>query len=424
MAKTLNPFKQHGSVIVNPGKNNLEHEDGTPFFLLADTCWTGPALSTEAEWELYLADRKRKGFTAIQFNMASPWRTAPTDAEGRISYCCQDGHFAVNEEFYLRMDQRLAAINAAGLLAVPVLCWAHMPADIGKELNEANLLKLIKFEVERYRDAEIMWILAGDNSYTPEEAAMWKRIGRKVFADNNGTPVTTHPTGENWPWTSWEDEAWLNVWSYQSGHGDSEATFNWLHHGPVADYGKRSEIVRPVINLEPPYEGIKGYKSGIALSDYHIRRSVLWSLMITPIAGVTYGGQGVWSWHLEPGTTPVGHSGFGVAEHWNKALDLPGATQMGYIRQLFESLPWTALAPTQELIQQVTNQSETFVTCMATPDRAVIIVYFPIGSEAELLINCSNRIISWFNPRSGVTTLGNLTSPDSENDWVLIVRTK
>ena len=47
----------------------LEHADGTPFFFLADTVWTGPALSTPEDWQLYLADRKQKGFTAIQFNM-------------------------------------------------------------------------------------------------------------------------------------------------------------------------------------------------------------------------------------------------------------------------------------------------------------------------------------------------------------------
>ncbi len=422
----VNPFKQHGSVLVAPAKTHLEHADGTPFFFLADTCWTGPALSTKAEWEQYLLDRKRKGFTAIQFNMASPWRSAPTDAEDRIAYTCRNGHFAVNEEFYLRMDQRLTAINAAGLLAVPVLCWAHTTGDIGRELNESNLLELVKFEVERYRDTEVMWILAGDNHYTPGEAAMWKRIGRKVFADNKHIPITTHPVGENWPWTTWEDEAWLTVLSYQSGHGDSKTTFSWLHHGPVADYGKRMKITRPAINLEPPYEGIKGYKSGMPLSDYVVRRSVFWSLMITPVAGITYGGHGVWSWHLEPGATPVGHPGNGVAMIWNDALDLPGATQMGYIRQLFESLPWTELFPAQELIRQAANQPETFVTCMATPDRSVIMVYFPIGGQAELLINVNaseNSSVSWFNPRDGIIMSGTLTPPDSENDWVLIVRT-
>src|SRR4051794_26191870 len=80
------PFEKHGRIRVAKAGTYLEHADGTPFFFLADTCWTGPALSTEKDWQTYLDDRKKKGFTAIQFNIVSPWRTAPTDAEGNVSY--------------------------------------------------------------------------------------------------------------------------------------------------------------------------------------------------------------------------------------------------------------------------------------------------------------------------------------------------
>ena len=71
-----NPFAKHGKLRVAKSGTYLEHTDGTPFFFLADTVWTGSALSTEEDWKFYLADRKKKGFTAIQFNCVSPWRTA------------------------------------------------------------------------------------------------------------------------------------------------------------------------------------------------------------------------------------------------------------------------------------------------------------------------------------------------------------
>ena len=75
-----NPFTKHGRLRVAKSGTHLEHADGTPFFFLADTCWTGPALSTAEDWDFYLKDRKAKGFTAIQFNCVCPWRAAPTDA--------------------------------------------------------------------------------------------------------------------------------------------------------------------------------------------------------------------------------------------------------------------------------------------------------------------------------------------------------
>src|SRR5437868_14462334 len=100
------PFSKHGRIRVAKSGTYLEHADGTPFFFLADTCWTGPALSTAEDWAFYLKDRKAKGFTAVQFNAISPWRTAPTDAEGRVAYDIKDGKLIPNEAYFIRLDAR------------------------------------------------------------------------------------------------------------------------------------------------------------------------------------------------------------------------------------------------------------------------------------------------------------------------------
>ena len=47
-------FGQHGSIRVAPNRRYFEHTDGTPFFWLADTCWSGPLQSSAEEWEDYL----------------------------------------------------------------------------------------------------------------------------------------------------------------------------------------------------------------------------------------------------------------------------------------------------------------------------------------------------------------------------------
>ena len=104
-----NPFAKHGKLRIAKAGTYLEHTDGTPFFFLADTAWTGPALSTEAEWKLYLADRKKKGFTAIQFNAICPWRTAATDLDGRTAYDIKDGKLVPNEDYFKSLDARVKA---------------------------------------------------------------------------------------------------------------------------------------------------------------------------------------------------------------------------------------------------------------------------------------------------------------------------
>lgn len=431
-----NPFEKHGRLRIAKAGTHLEHADGTPFFFLADTCWTGPALSTAEDWDMYLKDRKAKGFTAIQFNCLSPWRTAPTDAEGRTAYDQKDGMAVPSEAFFHRLDARLKAVNDAGLLAVPVLAWAHKKGDAGFDLSREQLTPLVKYEVARYKAAHCLFVLAGDARYNSTDAEKWRRIGRAVFADHPGLLVTTHPTGMNWPWKGWEDEPWLTVLGYQSGHGDDAKTWAWLHSGPPAEYGARKTPRRPVVNLEPPYEGHYGYQSREPHSAYSVRRAVYWSLLNAPVCGVTYGGHGVWSWHSKPGQPPTDHPGTGPAQHWREAVNLPGAAQMGYVRKLFESVPWTELRPAApSLVTQVSGKddpSKHVASAYGTAKgESFLVVYFPARATASIAIHVrgAGDRIKWFNPRTGEFVRpearkpgrGPFDPPDDE-DWVLVVR--
>jgi hypothetical protein len=423
------PFVRHGKLRIANSGTYLEHTDGTPFFFLADTVWCGPALSTAEDWRYYLADRKKKGFTAIQFNAICPWRAAPTDREGRTAYRLEDGKLLVNEDYFRQLEERIAAIQQAGLLAVPVLVWAHKKGDAGFDLSDEHVIQLIRYQVERYEKYPCLFILAGDARYTGTERARWQRIGRAVFASRKGLLVTTHPTGMNFPWKDWENESWLNIWGYQSGHGDDGKTWEWLHSGPPAAYGRRSEFSRPLINLEPPYEGHNGYQSRKPHTAENVRRAAYWSLLVAPPAGLTYGAHGLWSWQTESGKEPRDHPGSGIARTWKEALEFPGATQMGYLRRFFESLPWTQLRPAPDFIQQqsAVQDPSSYVACARTPDGQVTVVYFPPKAQAQVRLHVSNpKQVRWYNPREG-TWLENsprgLLVPPDEQDWLRVVKT-
>src|SRR5205085_1666525 len=134
-----------------------------------------------------------------------------------------------------------------------VLIWANKKEDPGNYLPEEDVIRLLRYQVARYGAHHVMWILAGDNSYKGPAAERWKRVGRAVFGGGPHAPVTTHPTGMNWPWEDWRGEAWLTVFGYQSGHGDDARTLRWIHSGPVAEAWRRTPA-RPIVNLEVPYE--------------------------------------------------------------------------------------------------------------------------------------------------------------------------
>ena len=376
-----NPLLTHGPVRVAPSKTYLEHADGTPFFFLADTCWTGPAFGTAADWQVYLKDRAAKRFSAVQFNMASPWRVAPADADGHPSYTLAGGKLTIDPAFYARVEARMRETLDAGLLPVPVLCWAHKAGDAGVDLTETQVTQLVNYELDRFAAFPAVWILAGDSQYTKDSAARWKRIGRAVFENRPGLVVTTHPTGTNWPWADWAGETWLTALGYQSGHGDGPKSWDWVTAGPPAKYGRQATPDRPAINLEPPYEAHKAYQSGVPHSAYNVRRAVYWSLLVGPPAGVTYGGHGVWSWHTRAGYGPTDHESTGVAPVWRDGLKLPGAAQMKVVRDVFESVPWPELRPAPELLKARPGAADPakFIAAAATPARDAFVIYIPGG---------------------------------------------
>lgn len=424
-----NPFSRHGPVRVSGDGHYLQHQDGTPFFWLGDTVWNGPLLSTAEDWDAYLTDRTGKGFSVVQFNTLAPWRTAPTDAEGDVAFTGRDP-VRINPRFFQRLDARMDAINAAGMLAAPVLLWSLTDRDPGKYLSEEDCIRLARYQVARYGAHQVVWILAGDNPYTGESAEKWKRVGRAVFGENrHPAPVATHPTGMNWPWESWRDEAWLDILGYQSGHGDDAGTLRWLHSGPPAQHGRKTPA-RPVINLEPPYEAHVAYQSKKPHSAYSVRRAAYWSLLSAPTAGLTYGGHGLWSWHTRPGEEPTDHSGTGVAPTWREALSLPGSRQMEHVADLFRQLPWWKLRPASDTVlvnQPHAEDPARHVAAARTEDGAVTVLYLPAETGVVTVkADVPTGGARWLDPRTGMTSAARAErsrfhTPTNE-DWVLLLR--
>lgn len=424
-------WTKHGMVRVVPGKSYLEHQDGTPFFWLGDTVWNGPLLSSRDDWNTYLRDRDRKGFSVVQFNALAPWRAGEKDSLGNRAF--SEKPASVNLSFFRNLDEKMDAIEKAGLLSAPVMIWSLTKKDPGSFLPDEDIIHLCKYQLARYGSHPLVWILAGDNPYQGPQAEKWKRIGREVFGSVPHAPVTTHPTGRNWPWDTWKNEKWLDILGYQSGHGDDNASLKWTHSGPVqASLGKG--FTKPIINLEPPYEDHVAYQSKKPIPASLVRKSIYWSLFTVPIAGVTYGGHGMWSWQTTPGV-PLDHPGSGIAQPWKDAKDLPGSGNMLLLTNLIhrKQIPWWNLAPAPLLLFQQPGMTDPskFIACCATRDLAVVMAYLPQGGMISLRnLPPSGEMESeeWWSPQTGGTVKAkregqSYQAPD-QADWVLILKRK
>jgi hypothetical protein len=434
---TKTRFGQHGPVRVASSGYTLEHDDGTPFFWVADTAWNGALLSTPKDWDFYLQTRVQQKFNAVKW-VATQWRASPTgDLKGEMAFTGKE-KISVNPEFFRRLDEKADAVTKAGLLNVPVLLWAigghsaeHNP---GAFLPEEQAILLARYMVARWQAHPVVWILGGDGHYFGSEGEKWRRIGRAVFDDITHAPVIMHPQGRHWVQREFKDEKWTGIIGYQSGHGDSDESLKWLTSGPITQDWEKTPR-HPIINLEPPYEGHLAYNSKQPLSADLVRRTLYWSLLNTPTAGVSYGGHGVWGW--DDGTKPpTDHPGTGVPLPWQKALFLPGAQQMTNLVTFFSMIEWNQLRPLPGAV--VNNPGNAtprkYIAAARSAKGDLTVVYVPEERTIEILLASlpPSPEVKWFNPRTGETSAAVAVITDttaqfptpSEGDWILWMQTQ
>ncbi len=397
-------WDRHGAIRVAGTGWHFVHADGTPFFWLADTAWNGALKSSDEEWDLYLRTRAEQGFNAVQW-VATHWRAAPTgDREGRLAFTTSEtGRIMVQPEFFQRLDRRARAVAEAGLLNVPVMLWALKPTDPGRYLPLEDAIRLARYMRARWQGWPVAWLLGGDGHYGGTNAPRWRTIGRAVFGDGRSGPVSLHPCGQSWVASEFGGEAWYSFVGYQSGHGDSASTLEWIVRGPPASEWSRGPA-RPIVDLEPAYEHHLAYQSRTPITPWMTRRAILWGLLTHPPAGFTYGGHGVWGWDDGSGP-PVDHPNSGTPLPWPQALRMPGAEQVRHIRAFFESLPFWTLRPAPNLLVEQPGEKDVrrWVAAASTPSGDRIVLYTPIAQPIRLQRTRVNRIVraDWTDPRTG-----------------------
>lgn len=427
-----NSLYRHGRVGLGASCRHLAHADGTPFFYLADTVWLGPMMSTPEEWEHYLNDRASKKFTAVQY-LSTQFRSIAHNAEGRTAYSGTD-HIAIDPAFFRRLDARVDAMNAHGLLAVPIVIHAGKDTTLnpGKGLPQDQVIVLARYIVARYGGNHVLWDLIAEANFHDDGAAYWREVGRAIFDAPPYPLVTLHPGGMDWALEEFNDEPWMTVMGYQSAHGDNETFLRWITEGPPSTDWRR-DPARPYINLEPPYEGHLAYHSRQPFDDFAVRRASYWSLLVSPPAGVCYGAHGVWSWS-DGKDAPMAHKNTGVPLPWRDALDMPGSRHMTVMADLMDSLPWWRLRPAPEMIGGQPGRSDARRTIVAsrTEDGATAIVYVPLEERIDVRLAGMRRPLrgAWVDPRTGArqpieahdaaAETWSLRTP-GPGDWVLVL---
>src|SRR5262249_39150342 len=121
---------------------------------------------------------------------------------------------------------------------------------------------------------------------------------------------------------------------------------------------------------------------------------------------------------------------------WKKALDHPGAFQVGYARRLLEARPFEKLVPDQSLVAGDPGKGAEHVRAARAADGNFALVYLPAGKPVTVdLGRLAGKDVRawWFDPRdgkakdagtfprSGTRTFRPPGKPGRGNDWVLVL---
>jgi hypothetical protein len=422
-----NELYLRGAPRISPGARYFTHPDNTPWFWLACTGWNSAILSTDEEWKQYLADRKAKRFTAIQFILHAPWRAGRQDENGNVAFT--PSPLAINPAFFQRMDRKLDQLNDAGLVGVPVLLWALTSKDNespGAALPDEDAAQLASYMVARYGAHHVLWLLGGDGNFAGPNAQRWRNIGRAVFpADRPRRPVSLHPGGMRDPWPDLKDEPWLDFLTYQTGHGSDQRKWQWNARAGTA-LGWSLSPPRPALDAEPNYEGHLSYQAQHVIDDADVRRAAYYSLLAATPAGITYGAHGIWWWGRKK-EIPLDHPRTGEALPWFECLNYPGAQQMKILRDIFDSFSWWTLHPDRTLIASRSAEPDYLKYPVAawSPQDKFALFYLPDIPNPKLNLSRFPRPrLTWIDPRTGNRLPGKPDNiqPPSAGDWLLLVR--
>ena len=429
---------QRGDITRSPGAYHLMHRDGTPFFFTACTAWNGGLKSTEQEWDTYLQHRKDHHYNTIQL-VLTPWRGADQNSQGEVAYE-GSGRIRINPSFFQHMDQKMDRINEYGLVAAPVVLWALQKGD-GRELSPGYALpdevavRLARYLVARYGAHHVIWLLGGDGNYVENYEQRWKYIGQQVFDDYHPGLVTLHPRGRLWIGEAYADQPWLDIVTYQSSHSNQAGTVEWITKGPMTHLWDQLPP-RPLVNMEPNYEEIPVYRAEGKIEAVDVRNASYWSLFATPLAGITYGANGIWPW-IREGERIINHGSLNdnPPSPWSESINFPGSRQIGHLSEFIQQFEWWTLkpAPDRLMTQPGDDDYRQFVSLVQTDDASLVLAYVPRPTTVTLYN--PQRLTyqgQWFDPATAKYEVADVfsekgvlrvTSP-GEEDRVLVLRRK
>jgi hypothetical protein len=444
-APTVTPTTTNSSGVsqirVSSNKRFFEKSDGSPFFYLGDTAWRLFLALNRADAELYLENRRQRGFNVIQAVALSELGDCgrSPNAQGDIPLNNNNpgtpritpGENPNNQEeydYWDHMDYIIKLASSKGMYIGLLPAWGEYVNNC-KILNTSNANAYGRFIGERYKNySNIIWIIGGDRN--PENADMtrtWQELARGIEQTAGDTAIMTyHPWGRSGSSAFFHNESWLDFNMWQSGH--------WMYDMPVhqhirSDYNRTP--TKPTLDGEPNYEDHPLQSNRNQWFRDHDTRKAAYRAVFAGAAGHTYGHHAIWQFCTRHPNCPG--SPVGPDRNWTDAINRPGGAQVQYLKKLMLSRPYFSRIPDTGMLPN--NDAEGKNRKESTRDSSGSYGFVYLPEPGNFSVNLSalsgaNIQSWWFNPRTGQSTKSesfaktssrNFTTPAGGPDWVLVL---
>jgi uncharacterized protein DUF4038/collagenase-like protein with putative collagen-binding domain len=404
-------------VKVGPTGRYLVDQTGAPFMIVGDSPQAMIGKVSEADAELYFANRQARGFNTVWINLLCASYTGcnpdGTTFDGILPFNVPGDLTTPNEAYFARVDAILRLAARYGLLVI------LDPAETGDWLavlyanGEDNCRAYGQYLGQRYAGFDnILWMHGNDYQDWGPDADQFTTAVARGIRDFDSRHLQTVQLNF-FVSSSTDDPLWIPLI-------DLNAAYSYFpsYEEVLKDYN-RGDF--PVFLVETGYEFEFGGLPRI------VRAQAYWA-MLSGSAGQLYGSRYTWQF----------------LEEWRDTLNSGGAMAMGHLAALFQSRPWYDLVPDQDHSVVTSGLGDfgsyEYVTAARTPDGRLVIVYVP--TTRTITVDMSRMsgpaIARWFDPVAGVfidisgsalpnsglvefTTPGDNEAGPGSDDWVLVL---
>ena len=424
-AATLPPLDPTAPLQVSANGRYLVTQAGAPFLIFGDAPQALMVNVSEADADLYFANRASHGFNALWVNLLCRPGTGGRDDgstyDGIQPFTTPNDLSTPNEAYFAHCDRVLALAAARGLLVILDPCETIDHLSVMRANGVAKCRAYGQFLGRRYASRDnILWMSGNDFqtwSNAADDAVALAVVQGIRETDNRHL----HTVELNYTVSlSTDDPNWASNIAMSAAY-----TYYPTYAEVLKGYNRAPTM--PVFMIEATYE-FEHDCTPIVL-----RRQAYWTFL-SGATGHVYGNGYIWPFR----------------DGWKSKLDTPGALQTLYQRDLFASLPWYQLVPDQDH-SVVTAGYGTFndstaytadsdyVTAARVADGSLVVAYMPtLGSLTVDMTKLSGPATArWYDPTRGTYTAiagspfansgSHVFTPpgnnaDGDGDWALVLQ--